>query len=113
LTADHGVIMHTITGGVGVNNISAAVPDKNYLYANYPNPFNPATTIRFDLQKSGNVKLIIFDALGREVETIVNENLKAGVYEKSFDASGLTSGVYFYKLMTDDFAQTNKMLLVK
>lgn len=67
-------------GGVNVNNISTIVPDKNYLYQNYPNPFNPSTTIKFDLNKSADVTLTIFDALGREVETIVNEKIEAGTY---------------------------------
>lgn len=113
LTADYGVILHTINGGVSVNNISTIIPDRNYLYQNYPNPFNPSTTIKFDLKNAGSVELIIFDALGREVETIVNKNLEAGTFTVNWNAPGKTSGIYFYKFITNNFSQTGKMLLLK
>lgn len=113
MTGDNGAIYHTITGGVGVNNISAIVPDKNYLYQNYPNPFNPTTTIKFALNRSADVSLTIFDALGREVETIVNEKLEAGTYSASWNGTNYTSGIYFYTLKTDEFTDTGKMLMIK
>jgi len=83
------------------------------LKQNYPNPFNPSTKISFAMPKSGFVSLKIYDILGKEVRTLVNEDKPAGEYLVDFNASGLQSGVYFYKLETDGFSQTMKMLLIK
>jgi len=83
------------------------------LFDNYPNPFNPFTTIRYSLPHSGYVKLIVFDVLGRQVAAVVNRKQDAGVYEAPFDASLLPSGVYFYRLNIGTFAQTKKMILLK
>ncbi|MBN8570423.1 MAG: T9SS type A sorting domain-containing protein [Ignavibacteria bacterium] len=113
MTGDYGAIYHTINGGVAVNNISTIVPDKNYLYKNYPNPFNPSTTIKFDVNKFSYVKLVIVDALGREVETIVNENLNEGTYTVNWNGMNKASGIYFYTLKTGDFTETRKMMLMK
>ena len=113
LTADCGRICHTTNGGVKVINISTKIPSKYSLMQNYPNPFNPLTNIRFDLPKNGSVKLVVFDALGREVTTLVNEKLKAGTYQVDWDGSGYPSGVYFYKLTTGEFSDTKKMLMIK
>ena len=113
LTADYGRICHTTNGGVWVKNISTEVPSSFSLKQNYPNPFNPTTNIRFDLPKSGNVKLVVFDALGREVVTLVNEQLKPGTYEVDWNGSGYPSGVYFYQLTTGEFSDTKKMLMIK
>ncbi|MBS1494768.1 MAG: T9SS type A sorting domain-containing protein [Bacteroidetes bacterium] len=110
---ENGVLLKTLDGGVGINNISSSIPDKNLLYQNYPNPFNPSTTIKFDLKKSSYVKLIVFDALGREVETIVNEYLNIGTYTADWNSIGNTSGIYFYRLITNDFTDTGKMILMK
>ena len=86
----------------------------NYgIYQNFPNPFNPTTNIRFDIPKSSYVKLIIYDILGREIKTLVNENLNAGRYEVSWDGSSYPSGVYFYKLIADNFIDVKKMVLLK
>lgn len=98
---------------IGVNTISSEVPVKYGLHQNYPNPFNPVTKIKFDLPKQGNVTVRIYDAIGREITTLVNEQLKAGVYSVDWDASNYPSGVYFYKLQSNDFTQTKKMVLVK
>jgi subtilisin family serine protease len=100
---------------VGVTGITAGneIPDKFNLYDNYPNPFNPVTTIKFDIANESFVKLEVFDILGREVASVVNQELKAGKYTVSFDASKYSSGIYFYKLITTDFVHTKKMLLVK
>lgn len=89
------------------------VPLKFELYQNYPNPFNPETIIRFDLPETQFVILKIFDVHGREIETLVNENLNAGIYTIKFDASDLSSGIYFYKLITPKFTKTQKMILMK
>ena len=98
---------------IGIQNISTEIPSAYSLKQNYPNPFNPSTMIRYSVPKNGMVKLVVFDALGREVETLVNQSQQAGTYEASFDGSKLNSGVYFYKLITDGFTETKKMLLIK
>jgi serine protease AprX len=100
-------------GTVGINPVSSEIPEKFGLYNNYPNPFNPLTKIKFDIAKLTNTKLVVFDITGREVETLLNEAVNAGKYEISFDASTLSSGVYFYKLVTNEFTETRKMLLIK
>jgi len=99
--------------GVGIKKISTEIPSLFSLSQNYPNPFNPITKIRFDLPKNVNVKLTIYDMLGREVETIVNEHLSAGSYEINWDGTKYTSGVYYYRLNAGEFVETKKMILVK
>jgi len=99
--------------GVGIKKISTEIPSLFSLSQNYPNPFNPITKIRFDLPKNVNVKLTIYDMLGREVETIVNEQLNAGSYEVNWDGTKYTSGVYYYRLNAGEFVETKKMILVK
>jgi ligand-binding sensor domain-containing protein len=89
------------------------VPTEYALYQNYPNPFNPTTTIEFDIPEKTNVKLIIYDILGREVETLIDKELEPGKYKINFTATNLPSGVYFYTLKTPKFTKTKKMLLVK
>ena len=80
---------------------------------NYPNPFNPSTTIKYQIPKSGLVTLKVYNVLGKEITTLVNEEKSVGSYEITFDASGLSSGIYFYKLSADNFQQTKKMILLK
>jgi photosystem II stability/assembly factor-like uncharacterized protein len=99
-----------INGIVITNN---EIPFNFSLHQNYPNPFNPVTKIKFDIARQSGVKLVIFDILGREIETLVSEELKAGKYEINFDAMNYSSGVYFYKLITNDFVDTKKMVLLK
>jgi hypothetical protein len=98
---------------VGVKEINTDIPDRFNLYNNYPNPFNPVSKIKFDIAKTGNVKLIIYDVLGRELATLVNEQLKPGTYEAEFDGSNYPSGIYFYRLETPEFTNTKKMVLIK
>ncbi len=87
---------------------------KDYkLFQNYPNPFNPTTKIEFRIPNFGFVSIKIFDILGREVTTLVNEVKKPGTYEVKFDASNLSSGIYFYRMQAGDFAQTHKMIFLK
>jgi hypothetical protein len=100
-------------GNVGINNISNEIPATYSLGQNYPNPFNPTTKIKFDVARISDVKIAVYDVMGREVQTLVNESLKPGTYETTFAGSQLTSGVYFYKLITGDFVETKKMLLIK
>lgn len=83
------------------------------LAQNYPNPFNPSTTINFQLAEETDVTLKVFDALGNEVAVLVNEVKPAGFYQYNFNAEGLTSGIYFYKIQTESFSATKKMLLLK
>jgi hypothetical protein len=89
------------------------IPSKFILYQNYPNPFNPTTTIEFDIPERTNVKLVIYDILGREVETLIDKELEPGKYKINFTATNLPSGVYFYTLRTPKFTKTNKMILIK
>ena len=99
---------------VGVNNNQNILPVRFKLHQNYPNPFNPVTTIKFDLPKNTNVKLTIYDALGREIFTVINEKLKAGSYTLDWDAANCPSGVYFYRLSADgNVVDTKKMVLIK
>jgi len=98
---------------INIHNISSEIPSKYSLSQNYPNPFNPVTKIRFDLPRAGFVKLTVFDALGREVETLVYEHQSPGTYEASFNASQYASGVYFYRLTADGFTETKRMILLK
>ncbi len=98
---------------VSVNQISTEVPSKYSLSQNYPNPFNPTTNIKFAISKTGFVSLKIYDISGREVSSLVNENLTVGTYSYSFDASKLSSGIYFYTMRSNDFQETKKMMLIK
>ncbi|MEO8168446.1 MAG: T9SS type A sorting domain-containing protein, partial [bacterium] len=83
------------------------------LSQNYPNPFNPTTTIKFQISHSSFVTLNVFDLLGREVATLVNEEITPGSYERVFNAEGLASGVYLYRLQAGSFVQTRKLLLLQ
>jgi photosystem II stability/assembly factor-like uncharacterized protein len=108
------IIMKTTTGGITfVNTNSNYIPDKYFLFQNYPNPFNPATNIKFAIPKNEFVKITVFDMLGKELETLVNEQLQSGTYETNWNASNYPSGVYFYKLSAGDFSETKMMLLIK
>jgi len=89
------------------------LPFEFLLTQNYPNPFNPVTTIRFDLPKNVSVKLTIYDMLGKELEAIVNGKLNAGSYEVKWDGIKYPSGVYYYRLLAEEFTETRKMILVK
>lgn len=95
---------------VAVNN---ALPTEYQLLQNYPNPFNPNTMISFTLKDGGTTSLKVYDVLGREVGTVVNEYLAAGAYSFQFNAENLTDGVYFYQLTSGKFSAVKKMLLVK
>jgi len=98
---------------VGIQPISSEVVYNYSLYQNFPNPFNPATKIKFELSKNGFTTLTIFDVRGTEIENLINEDLKKGVYEFSWNASQFPGGVYFYKLEVNGFIQTRKMMLIK
>jgi hypothetical protein len=82
------------------------------LMQNYPNPFNPSTTVKYELPTSSMVNLSVYDILGREVSVLVNERRDAGVHKAVFDASGLATGVYLYRLQAGEFAQTRKLFVL-
>ena len=92
------------------NNIQ---PEEFKLIQNYPNPFNPATTIKYQISKLSFITLKVYDVLGNEVATLVNEEKPAGKYEVEFNGSELTSGIYFYQMKTGSFIETKKMVLIK
>ncbi len=97
----------------GIERVDNTIPDNFTLSQNYPNPFNPSTLINYSIPSPGIVTLKVFDMLGREVATLVNEQQPAGNYKVSFDASQLASGVYFYRITANKFVSTKKMLLLK
>ncbi len=111
---------HFSTIGVGlkvddptnVNNLNVT-PDEYGLAQNYPNPFNPTTTINYTLPNAGFTKLSVYNTIGEEVQSLVNENQSAGTYSLNFNASDLPSGLYFYSLTSGNFTRTNKMILMK
>jgi hypothetical protein len=102
------------THTVGIDNNDASVVVNKYsLSQNYPNPFNPTTTIDYSLAKPGLVRIELYNMLGQKVETVVNENKIAGHYTVNWNAKGMSSGIYFYRIQSGDFIKTRKMLLVK
>jgi hypothetical protein len=96
-----------------VSESTAAAPLAYRLAQNYPNPFNPNTIIKYELPKSSMVRLSVYDILGREMSVLVNERKDAGSYEVEFDAAGLASGVYFYRLIAGESVQTLRMAVVR
>lgn len=114
IVGDSGIILKTFTGGlVNFNSISSQIPNNFYLEQNYPNPFNPETKIRFSIPKSGNIKIIIYNLQGKEIEILLNKKLDIGDYETSWNGSKYPSGVYFYRLEAGNFVDTKKMILIK
>ena len=105
-----GKILKTTNGGLTyTGQISTTVPKNYELRQNFPNPFNPSTIISFQLPRNGNVSIKIYDVNGREVQTLVNESMNAGSYEVSFDATGLSSGVYYYRLEVRNSSSTSNV----
>jgi subtilisin-like proprotein convertase family protein len=100
-------------GIMGNEPVSTNIPEVYRLYQNYPNPFNPVTNIKFDLPKTSPVKIVVYDILGREVRTLVNEVRNAGSYELNFDATNIASGTYIYRIEAGDFVDVKKMVLIK
>ncbi len=111
--AEHAKLAYMLKNGTLAVQPGPTLPEAYALDQNYPNPFNPSTTITFSLPHASHVSLKVFDLLGQEVATLVNGNQTAGPHEVTFNAAGLSSGVYFYKLVSGDFAQVKKMSLVK
>ena len=117
ICGDSSVILKTTNGGgdiiTNVSTHNSLTTDNYSLSQNYPNPFNPTTRINYELPVTNYVSLKVYDALGNEVETLVNENQNAGSYSIDFNAAALPSGIYFYKFVTEKFTETKKMVLVK
>jgi len=101
------------TATVSINQISSFVPAEYRIYQNYPNPFNPSTNIKFDVPDNSNIRLAVYDITGKEMEVLYNGKLTPGSYEFKWDASKFASGVYFYRMQSQDFIETRRMLLIK
>jgi len=103
---------YTYIIAVGIEQLTDGI--KSYsLSNNYPNPFNPATIIKYQIPELSFITLKVYDVLGNEIATLINEEKPVGSYEVTFDASNLPSGVYFYRLKAGSFVATNKMLFLK
>jgi len=125
IVPDRGFLINMMTGGLFKmsfnysviteikETIISEIPKSFNLYQNYPNPFNPTTMIKFDLPKSGVVKLSVYDNLGKEIQSIINGYRNSGSYEINFDGSKLSTGVYFYRITTNEISETKRMLLIK
>jgi photosystem II stability/assembly factor-like uncharacterized protein len=112
---DNGRFYKTTNGGVTFieEETSESQPAEFLLSQNYPNPFNPSTKIKYKIANTGFVNLKIYDVLGKEAATLINKEMQVGSYEVEFDASGLPSGIYFYKLKVGSFVETKKMVLLR
>jgi len=115
---NNNIVLKQASTMLGVQGSESLTPDRYKLYQNYPNPFNPSTKIKFEIpsevrNEMTNVRLIIYDALGKEVQTLVNERLNPGSYVVDFDANNFSAGVYFYKLESGNYIQTRRMVLLK
>ena len=98
---------------IGITQINSEIPKLIKLYNNFPNPFNPVTKINFDLPKKDFVNLTVYDITGRKITELVNQLFDAGSYEVSWNGSNTASGIYFYKLTTNNFSETKRMALIK
>jgi len=110
-----GAIINGVQYGVilEVENHEKNIPSEFHLLQNYPNPFNPATTISYSLPTTSFVTLKVYDVIGNEIATLVNEEKSRGIYKIEFNASNITSGIYFYRITTNEFTQTKKMIILK
>ena len=112
-TADGKIYKYVPEGATGINNQKSDIPKDYQLYQNYPNPFNPTTKIKFALPYASLVTVKVYDLLGREIKTLLNETKQPGNYEVNFDASRLASGVYFYSIKANNFNSVKKMVFIK
>ena len=106
-------INHIVPRSVGINEDYSGIPNVFLLYANYPNPFNAQTIISYDLPKAADVNLEVYDILGRKITTLADERQEAGTHQVIWDGSGVSSGLYFYRLKAGEFADIRKMTLLK
>ncbi len=110
---NNDIVLKTATLIMDANGNETRIPDKFSLYQNYPNPFNPVTVIKYDVPVNSDVKISVYDATGKEVKTLVNENVAAGKHEVMFNGVNLASGIYYYKLEAGTFTDVKKLVLVK
>ncbi|MEO8210093.1 MAG: SBBP repeat-containing protein [bacterium] len=108
---DYATVKYSLI--TGLQNVSTGVPSSFTLFQNFPNPFNPTTNIKFNIPKSGLVKLVVSDITGRQISELVNSVMESGTYEYYFNAENLSSGIYFYRLETAGYIDTKKMTVVK
>jgi hypothetical protein len=126
LVGESQPLLETIGSAMGftdptsIDSKISQLADNYELFNNYPNPFNPSTVIKFTLPQSSYVKLIVYNSLGEEIKILVNDYLSEGIHEKVFDTSnlpagrhGLSSGIYFYTLISGDYVATKKMIFLK
>jgi hypothetical protein len=109
----YGLAVFHEGGIVGVKERINAIPSQFAIRQNYPNPFNPSTKIRCEIRDLGFITLKVFDVLGREVATLINDVKQPGSYDVEWNAQGVPSGVYFYRIQTLEFIQTKKMILIR
>ena len=107
------ILVYNPKGVIGINNIPELIPSEYQLFQNYPNPFNPTTQIKYAISKNSNVILKVYNILGKEISTLINQRQNSGNYQITFDAKDLPSGIYFYKLQVNDFTDIKKMVLIK
>ena len=114
IVGNGGTILKTTNGGTTfIKDQNIELPNNFILEQNYPNPFNPATTIQYQIPKLLHVTLKIYDILGRELATVVNEEQTIGKYEVEFNGSNYVSGIYFYQLQAGNYSSVKKMILIK
>jgi aminopeptidase N len=107
------IVIKTATLTMGIDENQTMTPNNFELYQNEPNPFNPVTNITYDIPKNAHVKLVVYDLLGKEIKTLVNENKTDGKYTVSFNGMNLPSGVYLYRLEAGNFVSVKKMMMIK
>jgi hypothetical protein len=110
---NNDIVLKTATLTNGIENITSTVPKKYAVYQNFPNPFNPTTNFIFDIPERTFVKIKIYDITGRIVKVLAEQELEAGSYRAGWDASGYSSGVYFYSIEAKNYVQNMKMVLIK
>ena len=113
VVGSNGLILHTANGGISSVETENKLPLGFALSQNYPNPFNPSTKIKYSVPQTSRVQIKVYDVLGNEVATLVNEEKPAGVYEANWNAANLSSGVYFYQIKAGNYVETKKMILMK
>ena len=111
--SDTASMVVSVAGPIGIEQTESSSPVKYSLSQNHPNPFNPVTTISYSLPRSGDVTLIIYNLLGEEIARLVDGFQQAGEHTTVWNASNVSSGIYFYRLRAGDFTQTKKMVLLK
>ena len=105
--------MVTVVGSSAVDEQISGIPTEYNLSQNYPNPFNPSTSFTYSVKQAGDVQISVFDISGKEVKSLVDGFRSAGNYVVNFNAGDMASGIYYYRIITAEFTQTNKMILLK